>query len=61
MRWVPDYCEASRRSGARRLGRSSERDAPRLKSVLAVPGCTFLKFHFHFLRAGRCLAARATA
>jgi hypothetical protein len=28
---------------------------------LAVPGCTFRKFHFHFLRVVRCLAARATA
>jgi hypothetical protein len=29
--------------------------------VLAVPGCTFLKFHFRFSRVGRCPAAWATA
>ena len=30
---------------------------PQLRSVLAVPDRTFLKFHFLFLRIGRCLAA----
>lgn len=31
---------------------------PQLRSVLAVPDRTFLKFHFLFLRIGRCLSAR---
>jgi hypothetical protein len=44
--------------GFRRFGIQANVRPARPKSVPAVPGCTFLKFHFLFFRVGRCLAAR---